>query len=213
MKEYETYFLCDVKQGSADWKFIKRGRISGSNIGLVVERPFYCKKTDEELARYIMGLDVEEHTPEAKARMSAGNDYEPLVREHLSKYLGKKIRETGYAIYKRDPKRFGVSLDGVVDKDTCIEIKCPANMYIPILNYMKKENPDPDDYSHIYSSHYLQMLIGMAITNRKSCVYAVYGIKDETFFVQVVKFDEELWEKIYLKACIFHDKYIKPLMD
>ena len=44
----------------------------------------------------------------------------------------------GWQAWKKDP-RFGASLDGVINDDTGIEIKCPQRMYKPILEFLERK--------------------------------------------------------------------------
>ncbi len=70
--------------------------------------------------------------------MNLGNIYEGPVRDYLAKKLGSEIKETGFAIWKKDP-RFGASLDGIINDEVGIEIKCPQRMYRPILEYLERK--------------------------------------------------------------------------
>ena len=133
MKEYEDYYLYDTSQGSEDWLQMRKGRITMSNLGKVVGHCPYEKYEPEKLAKILKGEIKQVFSPEARERMQKGNDYEPIVRNYLEKKLGKTIDETGFAVWKADT-RFGASLDGIIDNDTGIEIKCPARMYRPLLN-------------------------------------------------------------------------------
>lgn len=221
MKEFPTYYLLDCKQGSPDWHYLRKGRITASNLGKIMgimnvcERAPYCEdEKPETLASNLVGKTKEKHTEEAMKRMKLGNDFEPIIRDYLCKYLKCEIKETGFAVYKND-KRFGASLDGIIDDDTGIEIKCPQRMYKPLLRYMDRKDEDKkdDDYSHIWKSHYYQMLMNGVVTGRKNMIYAVYGIEDEEIFIQNVKVNYDEWEKeVYPKAVEFYEKYMAPIM-
>jgi putative phage-type endonuclease len=214
MKEFETYYLLEVAQGSPDWHYLRKGRITASNLGKIMGCAPYCDDTPEVMAQHFVGIKKEEHTKEAEERMNLGNDYEPIIRDYLCKYLKCDIKETGFAIWKKD-KRFGASLDGIIDNDTGIEIKCPRRMYKPLLRYMDKKDEDrkEDDYSHIWKSHYYQMLMNGVVTGRKNMIYAVYSIEDEEIFIQNIKVNYEEWEKeVYPRAVAFYEKYMAPLV-
>ena len=51
-------------------------------------------------------------------------------------FVGKKIDETGFAVWKEDD-RFGASLDGVIDKKTGIEIKSLVLISVDVHNQIK----------------------------------------------------------------------------
>ena len=212
MKEYETYYLYDVNQGSPDWLNMRKGRITMSNLGKVVGHAPYCQNTPEELAQIIKGHKREIFSPEAKARMQKGNDYEPIVRDYLAKKINKPIQETGFAVWKADT-RFGASLDGIIDNDTGIEIKCPAKMYRPIKEFMEKEKRGEtkrSDIKHIWPSQYDQIIGNGVITNRKKMIFCVYAIEDKEMFTQTVDVDYDYWFNfLYPTACQFWDNYME----
>jgi hypothetical protein len=206
------YILYNVDQGSDDWKYMRKGKITMSNIGKVVDHAPYYKGTKEELALELTGKLKINYSPTSLKRMNKGTKYEPRVRDLLAKKLGCKISETGFAVWKKDP-RFGASLDGIIDEDHGIEIKCPARMYGPILNYMRKDEQDPDDVSHIWKSQYDQVIGNGVITGRKWMFFCVYGIEDKLMFVQKVKVDYKYWEKeLYRPSVKFYETYMEPIM-
>ena len=209
MKDCGSYYLLDVQQGSRDWLHMRKGRITMSNMGKVVGHAPYCKLSKEDLGLVLLGKKKEEFSSEDTVRMQKGNDYEPLVRDYLAKLIKKPIYETGFAIWKKDG-RFGASLDGVIDDDTGIEIKCPARMYGPIKEYMKKENKDPNDYSHIWASQYDQIVGNAVITGRKKMIFCVYAIEEKEIFHQVINIDYNYWDNfLYPTAVDFYKKYMK----
>jgi len=208
MKDCGVYLLYDVRQGSSDWLHMRKGRITMSNLGKIVGHAPYCKNSREELADIIKGKKKETFSIEAKVRMQKGNDYEPLVRDFLSKKINKPIYETGFAVWKADT-RFGASLDGVVDDDTGIEIKCPAKMYYPIKNYMQNPNSNPKDIKHIWPSQYDQVIGNGVITGRKKMIFCVYAIEEKEMFCQTIDVDYQYWfDFLYPTACDFYDKYM-----
>lgn len=203
-----TYILYDVVQGSEEWLNMRKGLITMSNLGKIVGHAPYYKGSMEELAKIIKGEKKENFSPYAIERMKKGNDYEDPVRRILSKKIGKKIKETGFAVWKKDP-RFGASLDGIIDDDCGIEIKCPEYMYKPILDYMNKNNKKEDDISHIWKSQYDQITGNGVITGRKYMYFCVYGIEDRIFFYQKIKVDYDYFNKfLYPKAVKFYKKYM-----
>lgn len=211
------YLLYNVDQGSDDWKELRKGRITMSNIGKVVGHAPYYKGTKKELALELLGKIKIYHSPEALERMNRGTKYEPKVRDMLAKKLGCQIDETGFAEWKKDP-RFGASLDGIINDECGIEIKCPATMYEPILNYMEAVKnglePKPEHISHIWKSQYDQIIGNGAVTGRKWMYFCVYGIDDKLFFVQKVKVDYKYWRNELLKpAQHFYDTYMQPIID
>ena len=211
MKDCGCYYLVDVTQGSKDWLYMRKGRITMSNIGKIVGHAPYCTLSHEDLGKCFRGLLKEDFSDEAKKRMDLGNQYEPLVRDALAKKLGVEIKETGFAIWKKDP-RFGASLDGIINDDVGIEIKCPAKMYGPIKNYLERKEKGEakeDEIEHIWKSQYDQIIGNGVITGRNWMIFCVYSIEEKKMFYQKVKVDYDYWYNfLYPKACEFYDKFM-----
>lgn len=209
MKEFDTYILHEVEQGSEDWLNIRKGKITGSKIGEIVGHANYSNKSFEELADEIIGIKKTIFDDESKKRMEKGNHFEPKVREFMKKELKKDIKEIGFVEWKKDP-RFGASLDGVIDEKTGIEIKCPNKIYYPIRNYIKNKK-NKDDISHIWKSQYDQIIMNGVMMNMEYIWFIVFGIEEKEIFYQKIKIDYEYWEKeLYPKACYFYDNYMTP---
>lgn len=205
------YTLYNVEQGSDDWKEMRKGKITMSNIGKVVDHAPYYKGTKEDLALEIKGKLKIIYDKESLYRMNRGTKYEPFVRDALAKKLGAKISETGFAVWNKD-ERFGASLDGIIDNECGIEIKCPGKMYRPIIDYMKRrDNGDAndDEIGHIWRSQYDQIIGNGVITGRKWMWFCVYSIEDKLMFTQKVWVDYDYWQKeLYEPACEFWDSYM-----
>lgn len=207
----ETYYLLKDKQGTPEWHHQRKGRITASNLGKIMGKVPYSEKP-EEIAQKILGKKKEEFSKESIENMKLGNEYEPIVRNYLIKHLKNNITETGLAVLKKN-NIFAASLDGVINDDVGIEIKCPRKMYMPLLRYMDKPEKDrkKNDYSHIWESHYLQILMNGVVTNRKNMIYCVYAIEDEEIFIQNVEIDYKYWNEVVAPKCIdFHKKYVEP---
>ena len=213
MQDKGSYFLVDVLQGGSQWKYMRKGRVTMSNLGKIVGHAPYCDLSKEELAKILVGKTKEVHSQKAIDRMQKGTNYEPFVRDYLAKILDVKITETGFAIWKKDVN-FGASLDGIIDENTGIEIKCPAKMYKPINKYMSDPQRDSEDISHIWKSQYDQIIGNGVITNRKYMIFCVYAYEEKKFFYQKVKVDYDYWNNfLYPTALDFYNKYMLPLKD
>jgi len=190
---------------------MRKGRITMSNLGKIVGHAPYCKLEGGELAAVLKGEKKEEFTQEALERMNLGNQYEDPVRRKLGEKLGVEIKETGFAIWRKDP-RFGASLDGVIDSETGIEIKCPRRMYRPIVQYLERKErgeTTDDEIDHIWKSQYDQIIGNGVITGRKWMYFCVYSIDDKQMFYQKIKVDYNYWNDfLYPKACEFYDRWM-----
>lgn len=215
-KEYSTYNLSLHPQGTDEWKNLRIGRITMSNISSCVGRSIY--KTDpNELCDIVCGVTK----ISSNAYMEHGVKMEPVIRDWYQETIGKKIKEVGLAVWKKDP-RFGGSLDGeILDSESesyeGIEIKAPKKMYWRLVDYIEAKkkgyNFYPGYHEHVFNSHYDQMTGNAVITNKKYMHYIVVCSETQQAFVQRFPVDIDLWEKeLYPKACKFYDEVVEPKM-
>ena len=203
--EYDTYYIFNAEQRSEAWLKIHKGRCSGSTIGACVDHSIFT--TPKEQAKYLAEVEVKEFTELQRKNMDYGTRLEPIARGWYEKSRKCVVKELGMAIPKWD-KYLGVSVDGVVEnQDGIIEIKCVKRMYYPLKKYMG--NPT-NGYDHIWKTHYDQMMLGMAVLNKKWCDYIVYCPNENKVFVQRVPFDSKYWEDLYLKTKSFIETQLKP---
>jgi hypothetical protein len=209
--DYPTYKLSLAQQGSDEWKKLRCGRITSSNLSSCIGRASF-KTSKYEIANKICNLcEIE-----SNSYMQHGIEMEPIIRDWYSDAINKPIKELGIAIWKKDC-RFGGSLDGEIDSEEGIEIKAPNKMYQRLVEYIESKkkgyNFYPGYHEHIFNSHYDQMMGNAIITNKKYIHYVVVCTDTQKAFVQRFPTDVELWEKeLYPKACEFYDKYVTPLL-
>lgn len=215
-KDLGICWLYDVDQKEPDWLLVRKGRPSGSNCGYLLghSNPRFGSKEDTVLE--IVGKKEKIFTDQQRANMDYGNEVEPLARDWYERTRDVKIDELGFVVPKWD-YHIGVSVDGVViDGDGMIEIKGPKRMYGPLNGYIQKlknGNTKEEDYSHIWTTHYDQMQLGMAILNKAWCDYIVYCPPENRVFVQRIPFNKNYWmNEMYnpLKQ-IIHEE-ITPLL-
>jgi len=214
-KEYPTYNLSLHPQGTEEWKQLRIGRITMSNISACTNRSQY-KTEPEEISDTICGVKK----MESNSYMEHGVKMEPIIRNWYAETFEAKIQEVGLAVWKKDP-RFGGSLDGeIMEGDESfegIEIKAPKKMYWRLIEYIEAKKKGfsfyPGYHEHIFNSHYDQMTGNAIITNKRSMHYIVVCTETQKAFVQRFPVDVELWENVlYPRACEFYDKYIEPKM-
>jgi hypothetical protein len=209
--ERHTCWVSKHEQRSPEWKKLRIGGMTASNISKYVGRSIFAK-TNEEMANIIMGKSLEIFSEDSLENMKIGNLGEPYLRKWYETALCKPVNEIGLAVWKQDT-RFRGSVDGEVDDDLCVEFKIPKNMYKPLFNYIEatsKGYNTEKDYSHIYKSHYDQMMMNCAILDKKFSDYVVYSPCNNLVFVQRVPFNYEHWmNELYLPAVKFYDTYCK----
>lgn len=222
-KDFGNFWLYDVDQKEPDWLLVRKGRPSGSNCGYLLghNNPRFGSKEDTVLE--ITGRKVKVFNASQQVNMNYGNEVEPLARDWYEKTRNVKVNELGFVVPKWD-YNIGVSVDGVIltkdgqETDGMIEIKGPKKMYGPLNGHIQKQKNGiyvkDDDYSHIWTTHYDQMQLGMAILGKKWCDYVVYCLPENKTFVQRIPFNYEYWNiKMYepLKQIINNE--IKPLLE
>jgi len=172
-----------LEQGSDEWRLAKLGHVSGSNIGVVMQkgrgdapsktRQSFIEKIVAE--RYSKKLDDNGYTNEY---MEWGTQTEPQARQAYEVSRETFVDKTGF--WKHPSIAWvGCSPDGLVGKDGLIEIKCPKTS--THLSYIWN--------NEVPSAYYLQMQCQMWVTNREWCDF--------------VSFDPRVPEKsrLFVKRC------------
>lgn len=210
-----SYWISHNAQGSKEWYEIRKGRINASEFGTVIGHSNF--KTPNDAALNISNIKPYEFTDYSRMVMEHGTKTEPIARDWYSKKYNVKVNEVGSAIPKWCPYIAG-SLDGEVEGESrSIEIKCPLKMYKPIHEYLQKLShgwtPPKYYHSHIWKTHYDQMIGGMAITGKQCCDYVVYSTEDNHQFTYTVEFNREYWEnELYPGLQKFYNEKLKPLL-
>ena len=138
--------------------------------------------------------------------------------EHVSKHTDLKIEKSGLFIFYERPY-IACSPDGFIvckcHGRVCLEVKCPFK----IFNKTIKEGANECDFFTIKNDqislnknhkYYTQINSQIAITNCKSAYFIVWTLKD--LYIEVVKFDQELWDKVKTNLDIFFKTYVSPAL-
>jgi hypothetical protein len=192
-----TCIYLDSPQGSDQWhkdrcgaatgsKFLDcRGRYkSGKNAGqpLKAAQDYAFKLAYERITGEL--LEDPEFTPWQARR---GNELEPEARLHYESIKGVLVEQAGLAL--TEDRLFGASVDGLVDDDGQIEIKCflsPPKLSAILLTGDIGECMD-------------QVQGGLWITGRKWCDFVLYcpalvKIGKDLTIIRVVRDDEYIAE-------------------
>ena len=227
-KEYPNYYVYEESgpfssedekgqnKNTIGYKQSAKGRVTGSIITK-------CIKYDTILAaKKIAGLYREEFTEEQSIRVNYGKDHEKDAREWYILSTGNIVKSPYFAVPKFD-YRLGAEHDGFIyDKDGneldgILEIKCPMEIYEPLLNitrpFLRLSGEKDNDYSHISESHYDQMQMEMEIFDKSWCDYVVYCIPKNFVFLERVYRNKEYWNILYEKIRIFIDAKLTPLLN
>lgn len=202
LKEFKLiegkYYVSDEPQGGPAWMSQRFSLVTASKANSAVN-PGNRFKGPKELAQE-MRKRIETVPNEA---MKWGTEMEPIARKLYELENSVEIKTHGLMIPIWD-LRIGCSLDGMVNSDLIIEIKCPKYMYNPIVEYMEYE---PPGLGHIWDSHYDQMQMCMVISGARNCDYYVLDSLYERF-QQRIPFNVKYWNKfLYPRINRFFDKY------
>lgn len=115
----------NIEQGSDAWKQIRSGRITASMISNVLMKPetagyrdYQAQLVAEILTGKPQGSDF------TNAAMQFGTETEPLARSAYEAETGFSVDEVGFCQHPTI-NRAGASPDGLVGKDSLVEIKVP----------------------------------------------------------------------------------------
>lgn len=175
--------IYNVTQGSDQWSLLRSGwsdesksftpfRFTASQIYCLSNLSKF--KTRYEYLNEVTGVTSKNTTP--NEHMKRGTRLEPLIRDMYIERSGNQVTEIGFVIPEWCPF-IGVSPDGFVGDDGCIEIKAPMKMY---------KTPKPE--------HYAQMQMQMVVCERSWCDYVVYIEDIDEYKVTRILKDEIYWK-------------------
>ncbi len=211
--EHDTYYLFNPQQGTDSWLHVRLGRVTGSAVGACVGRSIFA--TPQQKAQDILGKVKPEFTEIQQENMNYGTKGEPIARVWYQKRRGVKVNQVGIIIPKWNPF-IGVSVDGIIEgQDGIIEIKVVKKMYLPLRKYSNMiPSKRPTDMSHLWPTHYDQMILGMAIIKKSFCDYIVLCPPEKCVFVERIPFNRLYWETdLYPKIKNFIEAELKPNVD
>jgi len=187
----------EAPQHSPEWYALRPGRLTMSNLGTYLGHSSF--QTREQ---YLFNLEHNIPT-QINPAMQHGTDTETSARDWYIRNTQLSVTEVGIAIPAWN-YRIGASVDGLVESDGCLEIKCPMKMYRPLDSYLQKKSKGwipPTNYrEHIWTTHYDQMQGCMGITGRSWCDYLVYCTPEQRLFLERVPFDPIYWKNEILPA-------------
>lgn len=186
--------MTEAKQRSEEWFKQRKGRVTGSAVGAILNLSPWAKRNDimRNMVRQAHGID----TFTSNVATEYGTTMEPQAQAAYEIVTGNKVEEAYFVTYA---DWLGASPDGYVMETGLLEIKCPYGL----RNDVQPEFKSIDDQPYYYA----QMQIQMYCTKREWCHFYQwnpYGSKLEV----VVKDEDWLSGALpILKA--FHDEYLQ----
>ena len=187
------------EQRAKEWYEIRRGKFTASEISKllgvkgfgVTGEDYIFKKAIEQ----IYGLDEDDEESFITKDMQRGIDLEPLAFRKFNEIHFDDFFDVQNAFFFPYGNDAGCSPDGLVNKDSILEIKCPrANKFFKIVAKGKDV---------IDSNYYDQMQFQMLCTNSIKCYFFNYIIKDGV----------EMWHEIVIERDEKRIDFIKERLE
>lgn len=157
-----------MEQRSEEWFEARKGRITGSAVGAILElSPF---ATSEDVMRRMV-RDYYGQESEFKGNIATeyGEMNEPNAIADYEMNTGIKVQSCGFYTHQ---DWLGASPDGLIGNDGLLEVKCPFSL----------RHGGDFKYIHEQMHYYAQMQIQMYVTGRQWCDFyqwSAYGDKLE----------------------------------
>ena len=155
-----------VEQGSDEWKRLRLGHVTASNVADVMAKG----KSGEATTRYkykvrLVAERMTDTIPESysNSAMEWGVEMEPIARMQYEAKTNAFVDKTGFW-HHPTIQWVGVSPDGLVGEDGLVEIKCPNTT--THLDYIFA-NKVPSEY-------YKQVQCQLWVTGRKWCDFVSF---------------------------------------
>lgn len=180
------------EQGTPEWLAARAGYATGSCFQDIIamskpdksgkSRPLKSRETYMwKLATEILyGVPCE--SPNSQS-MQWGKDVEPFAREAYEAETGNTVIEAGFLTRKDFTHKVGVSLDGRVDDDGTIEMKCPKDSTVHVQTW---NNGMPEE-------HRPQVQGGLWVADRDWCDFISYDPRacgDMRLYIERIYRDE-----------------------
>lgn len=193
MEETDHYYVTEDTRGGKEWARDHHLKLSVGNFGAALGHDKY-KTRDQLLYERKHGACkvINRHT-------IRGVTNEPEALKWLADTYNIKVTRSNFIIPKFN-MYIGGSIDGFVNDDCGVEVKCPERMPLSLIQHKKDldngKTFDPYYHDHITTTHYDQMQGYMKITNRKKWLYLVYVKDQRRVHLETVLFNEGYWENV-----------------
>lgn len=188
-----------MEQGSQEWHLARLGKPTGSNFAKVLgSKTVRAGYLEDLICQQLTGKPPEEIRSHA---ISWGHENEPKARELYSATQLCEVREEGFLLHPH--LNAGCSVDGMVDPDGMIEIKCPYNSRNHLKTIETRQVP---------SQYVAQVQGNMFITNRTWCDFVSFDPRfPEEYQLCIVRVaaDDSFQAKLYDQLADFCDDLSK----
>lgn len=187
-----------IKQRSKEWFDVRRGKITGSIAGAILNLNKYKSRKDvmREMVRSYHGLQ-----PDFVGNKFTqyGIDNEPLAIESFEKLFNVEVSECSFVV-SNQYEWLGASPDGFIESENALlEIKCP----FPFRKIMKFKSID--DIPHYYA----QVQIQMFCTEVQRCWF--YQWSDHSHKVELVDINYYWLSDALDKLEAFHKEFLTQI--
>ena len=169
------------EQGSVEWKKEKAGHFSASKANDLMMKPStagYQNLIYQVAYERITGEPVETYQNQV---MRDGIENEPIARESYELETYNKVHQVGFMEIN---SWIGASLDGLIDDDGGIEIKCPQ--WNTQLSYL--------EYQEVPKNYYNQIQFQLYVSGRKWIDFYSWHPKLKSFLKRVERDEERINE-------------------
>lgn len=180
------------KQGSAEWHKQRKHKVTGSQVGAILNIDTAFSNREKVMNDWLMGTKFE-----GNVATEWGVKHEDVARKEYEAKTGWTVEEAFFVVH---PKHdwLGASPDGFVGDHTLIEIKCP---------YGKRNDAHPDFKSIDDQPHYYaQIQIQLYCTEAKTCHF--YQWTPNGSKLEIVDFNQEWIDKYLPKLNDFYNEYL-----
>ena len=187
----------ELIQRSPEWFAARRGRVTGSVAGAILDLAPYMSRADVMRAM-VRSHHWAESEFQGNIATEYGTNHEQEAIECFELDHGKAVVDVGFAI-KDD--WLGASPDGLIGDDAILEVKCP---------FGKRNDPDPVFKTAQEQPHYYaQMMLELLCTGRKTAYF--YQWTSHGNDLQMVGFDQQWLDANIPDLREFYDEYLTEI--
>ena len=188
-----------MKQGTAEWRAARTGRVTGSNVGAILGVNPY-RDADDVLRAMVREYHGAEPEFTGNVATEYGSFHEAGAITDYEMETSNTVQSVGFVVHP-DHEWLGASPDGLICDDAVIEVKCP---------YGLRDKTSPVFKSAAEQPHYLaQMQIEMYCTGRGLAHFWQWAPNGT--LLEVVRIDHDWLNDNVPVLHDFHKRYLSEL--